>query len=493
MKEHRLQGAALFGVLLVSLLVRCYDLGGESLWLDEMFSLKLSRLSAGGILDECARDVHPPLYFLMLKPWIALFGASESALRAPSVIFGVLSVFFLFLAGKRLFGAETGLLAALLLGLSVFNVHYSQEGRDYGLMAFLTAASFHFLLLFLSRPRAAPLIAYGAAAALLPYTHFLGALVPFSQACFLVFRLRLNRNAGEKRPEIPLLAAIVTAALLFLPWASVLKRQIASASADFWIPCPAPWRVGVTFIEFSGPLPLLPVFLGLAYTAVRRSRGAGATALLLCWLFVPLAAAYVISLVFVPVYANKALIGSSLAFTLLAARGLSGVRAPRLKLAALLFLVIGSASGLYDYYHKVNKDPWRRAAADLKGRITDNDAVLFYAGYLRESFEHYYGPIPGRVLQTPFAGGPLTRAQVLATLDSLPASGRVWLVLSCTDGFETLIRGELSRARSPAEALRYTAWKFHLPAQRTCMEIERWEMKPFVSRGFQPAADEKDE
>jgi len=469
MKENRLQAVALAAVLVIALFARCYDLGGESIWLDEMFSLKLSQLPVKSILDECARDVHPPLYFLMLKPWIALFGASESALRAPSVIFGLLSVFFLFLVGKRLFGAETGLLAALILGLSVFNVHYSQEGRGYSLMAFLSLASWESLLSFLERRKASCLILYGLCIALLPWTHFLGALIPLSQACFLGLRAIRTR---EIKPLLILFPVMALAALLFLPWVSILRQQVASVSADFWIPRPAGRRAGVTFLEFSGPIPLLPVFGWLACLAVYRIRRTEAAALLSCWLGIPLAAAYVISLVSVPVYTNKALIGASPAFFLLAAQGLSALRRPRLRSAVLLLIVIGSLFALGDYYRKTNKEPWREAAAALKGRILESDAVLFYAGYMRESFEHYYGPIRAEVVQTRFAGGPLTEGDVRESLSRAEGRERVWLILCHTGGFEGLIRSTLEGPRVRAGVLKFPVWKFHLPVKYDVIQIE---------------------
>ena len=63
-----------------------------------------------------------------------MFGYSEIALRAPSVIFGVLTVWLVFKLG--------GKWPALLLATSGLHVYYSQEARMYSLVTLAVTASF---------------------------------------------------------------------------------------------------------------------------------------------------------------------------------------------------------------------------------------------------------------------------------------------------------------------------------------------------------------
>src|SRR3989344_4871422 len=52
----------------------------------------------------------------------AIFGASEFAVRFPSAIFGILSVWTTYLLTKKLLGKNVGLLSAFLLAISPWHV-----------------------------------------------------------------------------------------------------------------------------------------------------------------------------------------------------------------------------------------------------------------------------------------------------------------------------------------------------------------------------------
>jgi uncharacterized membrane protein len=81
--------------------------------------------------------VHPPLYFWLLHYWRLISGDSEFGLRLLSVMFGLLTIAAAYLLGKRINGRFTGLLAALFMTISRFDISWSQEMRMYALAALL--------------------------------------------------------------------------------------------------------------------------------------------------------------------------------------------------------------------------------------------------------------------------------------------------------------------------------------------------------------------
>jgi uncharacterized membrane protein len=84
----------------------------QSLWDDEATSFLISKLNLSQIVQAVAvGDFHPPLYYCILHYWVALFGASEVAVRSLSVLFGVLVIPLIYVLGRRLFNEEAGLLA----------------------------------------------------------------------------------------------------------------------------------------------------------------------------------------------------------------------------------------------------------------------------------------------------------------------------------------------------------------------------------------------
>lgn len=112
-------------VLLLAATLRFYQLGTESLWIDEIYSIRDARSLPTNLLNNTR-----PLYYLLLGVWMQ-FGSSEAWLRGLGVIFGVGSVFLIYLLGFRLSGKATGLVAALLLSLSPLAINHSQEVRMY--------------------------------------------------------------------------------------------------------------------------------------------------------------------------------------------------------------------------------------------------------------------------------------------------------------------------------------------------------------------------
>jgi 4-amino-4-deoxy-L-arabinose transferase-like glycosyltransferase len=130
-KKHQLW---LLAVILPALAVRLHNLTYHSLWLDEAVSVYWARQSVPRILEvgfTLVEDRLPPLYYLILNGWAGLAGFSETAVRLPSVGFGVLLIPALAGLAAMLFGRRAALLAALLAAFNPFLVWYSQEARMY--------------------------------------------------------------------------------------------------------------------------------------------------------------------------------------------------------------------------------------------------------------------------------------------------------------------------------------------------------------------------
>src|SRR3954449_13377077 len=84
--------AAVFGAAIVVLLGLSLCRAGEpNLWSDEIVSIRLSKRPWGGLLQGAIYDlVHTPVFYLLLKPWIRLFGEGSLQMRFLPIGFGVL-------------------------------------------------------------------------------------------------------------------------------------------------------------------------------------------------------------------------------------------------------------------------------------------------------------------------------------------------------------------------------------------------------------------
>ena len=223
---------ALLTIVLIGLLFRVYHLGTQSIWLDEAFSVALAKMTLPQMVQATAADVHPPLYYLILHYWIILFGDSEFAARFLSVVFAVLAIPVTYAVGRQLVDKEVGLLSALILALSAFNILYSQEARMYSLMALLALLSMYFFWRFLQQSNLVSSVGYVLSTTLLVYTHYYGWFVVIAQNIYVVTLLLLSKNRTYKLKHWVALQAIVVA--LFVPWTVVLANQILRRRFRIW-------------------------------------------------------------------------------------------------------------------------------------------------------------------------------------------------------------------------------------------------------------------
>src|SRR5512136_3209822 len=145
-------------VILITLMggfLRVLLLDHKGMWLDETFSVWLANHSVLDMLQWIVKiDQHPPLYYLLLHYWIALNGDTPYYARLLSVLFGAGTIPIIYLIGKRMSGVVVGLVAAVFLALSLFNIYFAQETRMYTLLTFNAAVAIYALVRLLTDSRA---------------------------------------------------------------------------------------------------------------------------------------------------------------------------------------------------------------------------------------------------------------------------------------------------------------------------------------------------
>lgn len=113
----------------------------QSLWLDEAISANVAKNFS--VLEIITRfsptDFHPPLYYIVLKLWTSFFGFSEIALRLPSLIFALITAYFIYKISKNYWAVALFLLNPLV-------VYYSQEARMYLMVTCLLTAAYYYFV-----------------------------------------------------------------------------------------------------------------------------------------------------------------------------------------------------------------------------------------------------------------------------------------------------------------------------------------------------------
>ena len=99
--------------------LRLAGLGAESLWLDEGYTVAFTGLPFRKMMVYIAtRDVHPPLYYILIQFWRYL-GDSEVMLRFPSVVFGIAAVAYMWAMVEEHWGAAAAAASSLLWSASL--------------------------------------------------------------------------------------------------------------------------------------------------------------------------------------------------------------------------------------------------------------------------------------------------------------------------------------------------------------------------------------
>jgi mannosyltransferase len=136
-------------ILGVAIGLRAFELGRLSFWYDEVVTMRLAGADSWGALldrlfqiDATRAPVHP----MLLRAWLKVFGATEAAARSLSVVCGLATLVSIFLIGRAVFDAPTGLWAAWLGALSPVLVVYSREARMYAWLIAVTCFAWLSLL-----------------------------------------------------------------------------------------------------------------------------------------------------------------------------------------------------------------------------------------------------------------------------------------------------------------------------------------------------------
>jgi Dolichyl-phosphate-mannose-protein mannosyltransferase len=192
--------------LLLALWLEVWVQRGDAFWLDESWTGAIvGQRSWLDTFHQIYWDVNAPLYYLLLHLWQGVFGLSDAALRAPSLICAVLTpLAFAVLPVEGLPRAERVTWAALT-ALWFPGLCFAQEARCYSLLLLVCGLQTLAFLRLMHRPdigRAAMWAALGAAAIL---THYDAILLGAAQG--LVYLAVHRMRAVRTWP----------AALLFLP------------------------------------------------------------------------------------------------------------------------------------------------------------------------------------------------------------------------------------------------------------------------------------
>ncbi len=266
------------GLIGLGLLCRLATAGQDSLWVDEGYTLATSQIPAWQ-LWTIPMDVHPPLYYTLVKPFLA-FEQSEFSLRLLSVLASTLALFPVYLLARWMLGNFGALTALAVTSLSFTHLVYANNGRNYALLLFLfftlSAALYQVARHLTDTPTSNQrrlyswAIVYVTVAIAALYTHNTSVFYIFwmNVACMAYVLITTPRRLFAMSGKIILLNMPVVVA--WIPWLIV----ITSTSEDFsWLQQATPAEAVRTLLVVilpnrSTPLGVIIAVVALALGAI---------------------------------------------------------------------------------------------------------------------------------------------------------------------------------------------------------------------------------
>lgn len=226
-------------IIALALSLRLVNLGIEPYWGDEVLSLDIVKHYQGDLagmihyLKEI--EIHPPLYYIMLKFWSGLFGYGELAIKSLSVVFGLGVVWLSFYAGRIFYpGTKFGLLAALLAAILPMQIEFSQEARPYVIFCFFGLLSIISLWQFLETKSKKQLAIFILSSIVGLYLHYSFLFILFAALTWWLGYLIVEKKYNS-REMVYFLGSGLAVFLGFYYWFTAFLYKLALSDVTLFL------------------------------------------------------------------------------------------------------------------------------------------------------------------------------------------------------------------------------------------------------------------
>ncbi len=408
--------------------LRLFALGHKSFWIDEIASVAIARRTAPVFWHFLWHDEgNMAAYYVLLRPWLHL-GYGEGTVRLLSVLPGILSIPLMYVVGRKLFGRNVGVLAALFLALNACAVSVSQEARAYSFVVLLVLLSTYLFVQLIELPTQGVAFAYAIVVAVTCYFHYFGVLVPAAHFAVL-FGLPAHRRTWRMLLPAAAIIAILVAPILWL----IHAQDTGHIS---WVQTPSLlefYHLGAFLAADSGKA-IGAVLLGLDLVLVgvflKKFKSTWSADLEGRWRyllvgslgFTPIVLTLLVSIVR-PAFYHRFLVICLPGWVLMTALGAQQLRSRSWRIVAIVSVCVLSLVSVAIVYRRVQED-WRGAVNYLIAKSRPEDRVLYYQPVGEFAGENYRDWLPG-------GGGPrpLPVSVTSATEWDTGGAKRIWLVL----------------------------------------------------------------
>ncbi len=293
---------SLAAVAALTIAIRCVGLLARCMWFDESMSWRTVVLPWQEMIESVQLNTHAPLFFVVFKGWVGVWGESLVALRSLNVLLAVatLPVIAWFIrcaveplrsdslvrtahgngaseiAVSKWSGRDAAVIAMLLFAVSPFQIRVASEMRMYPMMTIFSLLSSLLLFRAIARPaRLRRWVSFAVVTLLMMYAHYFALFFVMAQFVFLAGWLCVPVLGRERHVDVKAIKGVLIAAgIVALGWL-------------VWLPTFLDQRQRVQDSWWTGPLHDWH-FINLADEWIASTRAVGASTVIVAILFATL-------------------------------------------------------------------------------------------------------------------------------------------------------------------------------------------------------------
>ncbi|MFZ0005003.1 MAG: glycosyltransferase family 39 protein [Methanoregula sp.] len=386
---------ALIVVTVIGIFLRFYDIGYNSIWLDEATTYFTSIKSLADIWQATTAGEFSPPLFMWGEHFMLVLGNNETILRFIPAVLGVLTIPLFYVIGKEFLDRNAGIIAATACAVSPFLIYYSQEARAYSMMLFFLALATIFFLKAIKSGSLIHWALFGIFSALAFWSHFYAIVMIVALVFFAFVELVPGMRTDLKNMKM-LILGIAFFVILSLPLLLLSVQLFASRTAS--APTYGIQGLGIiveTFNEISGSNDLAMFLLvalfiiGIVQAFIINKNKA---AFLVLITVISVIVSYFLS--FKMPELPRYLIFLSIVFFIGIAVSYrffySLWRSEAVVYGFIILLFIVSAPMLSMYYSGYSKPDWRGFSETLQEKVSPGDAVVSVPGYISQPLDYYF-------------------------------------------------------------------------------------------------------
>ena len=339
LKKYTKYDYLFLGILLVAILLRFFNLFNIPFTHDEFSTLFRTNFNSFDELIEkgVKIDAHPAGLQVFVYYYKQIFGTSTWVIKTPFLLFGVLSVYFVFKIYHNWFNLTIAYVAAAFMASIQFMVMYSQIARPYSSgLFFVLVTAYCWGKLFLEKKNTSGYYFYYAFFGILClYNHHFSALMFVIITVTSVFFI-------SKEQLLKFTASILCVVLLYIPHINVFLAQLSLGGLSEWLNKPTP-HFFIDYLKYAFQFSVLNLILvcGILLICIfsfsKKLFFSKQTLLFFSWFFVPFLIGYFYSVYRAPVLQYSVLIFS---FPFLFGILFSGLKEQRFVINMILVVMI---------------------------------------------------------------------------------------------------------------------------------------------------------